>query len=236
MEHEHIKVHFAYNWLNEIWERKVPFFAVFFAVASLSYAFLYSIDFYPELVMPTSTPATIVSTTTTPGQPPTSAPTTPQPSVDATVPLKIVIEALDRTVSISNPTNDDVDVLDNALLTGAIRYPGSATFEKPGTMVLLGHSSYLPVVQNKSFQAFNGIQKLEWGDIIRIQSKDTEYIYRVQKVSEAKASTSEVPLQWKKAELILVTCNTFGAKEDRFIVEAYLIDQKPLKASAGVAE
>jgi LPXTG-site transpeptidase (sortase) family protein len=230
MQHEHIKVHFSHDWMNAIWERKVPFFAVFLTVAFVTYGFLFAIDFYPEnkSAMATSTDSVVIATTTVAAKPAVAAIHTVPKSASSTIPLKVIIEPLERTVAVSDPKSTDVTVLDTALLKGAIHYPGSATFEKPGTMVLLGHSSYLPVVHNKNYQAFNGIQKLVWGDIIRVQSSDTEYVYRVQRVVQAKASTSEVELQWVKSELILITCNSFGAKEDRFVVEAYLIDTKPL--------
>jgi LPXTG-site transpeptidase (sortase) family protein len=102
-------------------------------------------------------------------------------------------------------------------------------------MFLLGHSSYLPTVNNKNFQALNGIQKLEWGDTIRVQSEETEYLYRVQKVYEVKASAASADIEWGKAKIILVTCNSFGSKDDRFVVEGYLIKSYPI-GKPGTAE
>jgi len=218
-----------------VWHRKVPFLIVFFLVTMLTYGILYAFDFYPEY-KPAHTATTTESGIVVKPTATSSVSTLAKPTATSTgikngdvFPVKVIIEALDKTVVVLNPEKSDAVTLDEALLSGAIRYPGSATFAKPGTMVLLGHSSYLPTVYNRNFQAFNGIQKLEWGDIIRVQSKGIEYVYRVQRVSEAKASTAEVDLQWKNYELTLVTCNSFGSKEDRFIVEAYLISQKPLK-------
>ena len=224
MQHTHHTV----SIFEEIWIRRVPFFAAFLVVTATSYGVLYAFDFYPEYngnAVATSTPVVAKK----PAEPSTKPTTTPATQSTDIYPVKITIEALDRSVVVLNPEKSDNATLDNALLSGAIRYPGSATFSKPGTMVLLGHSSYLPTVHNKNFQAFNGIQKLEWGDIIRVETKGTEYIYRVQRVHEAKASTAEVDLQWENYELTLVTCNSFGSKEDRFIVEAYLISKKDIK-------
>jgi LPXTG-site transpeptidase (sortase) family protein len=95
-------------------------------------------------------------------------------------------------------------------------------------MFILAHSSYLPTVFNKNFQAFNGIQDLVWGDTIRVRSVDAEYIYSVQKVYQAKASEVAVPATPGKAQLTLATCNSFGSKDDRFVVEATLIETKKL--------
>ena len=81
---------------------------------------------------------------------------------------------------------------------------------------------------NKSFQAFNGIQKLKWGDTIRLHSGDMEYTYIVEEVFEAPASAVIVPFTPGESRLTLATCNSFGSKEDRFVVEAHLIEKKPL--------
>lgn len=230
MQYYHHKPHHKVSIFEEMWIRKVPFLVAFLIVLGTTFAVLYLFDFYPEYksaTTATTTAPVVVKPTPIPAKPVST--TTDAVKSGDIYPVKVTIEALDKTVTVLNPDKSDVATLDNALLSGVIRYPGSATYAKPGTMVLLGHSSYLPTVHNKNFQAFNGIQKLEWGDIIRVETKGTEYIYRVQKVREAKASTAEVDLQWKNFELTLVTCNSFGSKEDRFIVEAYLISQKPLK-------
>jgi len=143
-------------------------------------------------------------------------------------PDKIIFDTLDKEVAVLNPASSDINTLDNALLSGVVRHPDSADLLDKGTMFLFGHSSYLPVVHNKNFQAFNGIQNLKWGDKIRVQSGDFEYVYRVDREYEAKASTASVELIEGTSRLILSTCDTFGAKEDRFIVEATLIDSYPI--------
>ena len=129
---------------------------------------------------------------------------------------------------IQNPKGRAVAELDKALLTGAVRHPDSADFKNTGNMFLFGHSSYLPHVFNKNFQAFNDIQKLVWGDIIRVQSSDTEYRYRVNNVYKTKAGDAEVTLDHARAKLTLVTCNSFGSKDERFVVEAELFETKSI--------
>ena len=98
-------------------------------------------------------------------------------------------------------------------------------------MFLFGHSSYLPHVLNKNFQAFNDIQKLVWGDIIRVQSSDTERQYRVSRVYKTAASEAEVSFEGEGTRLTLVTCNSFGTKDDRFVVEAELVETRSLPES-----
>lgn len=146
---------------------------------------------------------------------------------DAT-PERLIIDKLDRDVTVLNPDSANVATMDKALLKGVVRHPNSADFTDEGNMLIFGHSSYLPNVFNKNFQALNGIQNLTWGDLIRLQSNDTEYTYRVEKVYEAKATDLVVPNSRGEAKLTLATCDVLGAKEDRFVVEAVLIETKAL--------
>jgi LPXTG-site transpeptidase (sortase) family protein len=154
---------------------------------------------------------------------------TPAPAVvtDA-LPLTLAIDALDREVTVLNPESSAIADLDAALLSGVVRHPDSATFADTGNMFILGHSSYLPTVRNKNYQAFNGLQNLKAGDVVRLRSASVEYLYTVEKVYKAKAQDVEVPLSGSEARLTLATCNSFGSKDDRYIVEAVLTDEKPL--------
>jgi len=144
------------------------------------------------------------------------------------LPVRIEIAALNQTVSVLNPTSRRVADLDNALLSGVVRHPDSAALKQNGNMFLLGHSSRLPNVINKNFQAFNDIETLKWGDVIRVYSADTEYVYQVEKVYKVKASLASVPIAGDEPKLTLATCNSFGSKDDRHIVEADLISQRSL--------
>ena len=201
-------------------EERVTFFLVCVGVVALTYAVLFLVDFLPEK------PGTEAAQQR-------EATSTEEVAKEARVvanplPVTIIFDSLNREVPVLNPESDSVEALDAALLSGVIRHPDSADFKNEGTIFLLGHSSYLPNVRNKNFQAFNGIQKLEWGDTIRLRSKDTEYVYRVERVYEAKASNAEVPLQFEEPTLVLATCNSFGTKDDRFIVESKLVETRPV--------
>lgn len=143
----------------------------------------------------------------------------------AILPLTLTIDKYDRTVTVLNPESRVVSDLDAALLEGVVRHPDSATLQEDGTVFILGHSSYLPSVNNKNYQAFNGVQNLEWGDTIRVASDDTEYVYQVERVYKARASEVEVPIAGDRKRLVLATCNSFGSKDDRFIVEAVLVSE-----------
>ncbi len=206
---------------NQISVRKRPFFITFAVIVTLSYAVLFAIDFIPE---PVDSPDI---------QPlPATAElgfTEELEVIVAAWPEKIIFDALGgREVPILNPQSRDIASLDAELLKGAVRHPDSADFQNEGNIFILGHSSYLPNVLNRNFQAFNGVQNLKWGDRIRLVSEDTEYIYRVERVYEAKASEVVVPHTPGEARLTLATCDSFGSQDDRFIVEAVLVGQSPV--------
>jgi LPXTG-site transpeptidase (sortase) family protein len=212
-------------------EERIVFSLVFVGVFCLTYGFFFVIDFLPEKPDASNERDTIVAIEevasneeiTALAEEPDSEPVAIDP-----LPIRIIFDSLEeREVAVINPESRSVDALDTALLSGVVRHPDSADFERVGTIFLFGHSSYLPNVINKNFQAFNGIQKLTWGDTIRLHSSDTEYVYRVDRVYEASADDAEVKIESGKAKLTLVTCDSFGSKSDRFIVEASLIESRP---------
>jgi LPXTG-site transpeptidase (sortase) family protein len=138
-------------------------------------------------------------------------------------PVRIEIPVLNIDTVIANPSSTDVAVLDEHLLKGAVRYPGSALLGEQGNVLIFGHSSYLPVVRNQAFKAFNEIQNLKKDDEIRVYSDTRVFIYGVEEVHKVSAkSTEEIVLESKNNLLTLVTCNTFGAKSDRFLLKATL--------------
>jgi LPXTG-site transpeptidase (sortase) family protein len=213
--------------MEQIWARKFTFFGAFFAIFFLSYLFLVAIDFVPEPV--TEKPAAQVTATTTVEQKPENKALPVGVLKDPAAPTSIYIKKLDKTIKVSNPESRSVAVLDQGLLSGAVRHPDSALMGVNGNMLILGHSSYLPTVINKNFQAFNGIQNLEWGDTIEVRSGNTVVTYQVEKVFKAKAEEVTVPMGGTEPRLTLATCNSFGSKDDRFVVEAKAVSTKQLE-------
>jgi hypothetical protein len=222
--------------IDAILDQKIAFLTAFFLFFTVSFGLLSVFDFLPE-------PVTLEATTTLPAMSATAA--APLPAVVVTkpdvtpvaallaaggdaLPQTITIDALDKTIKVLNPALDTIAALDAALLSGVVRHPGSATMAQEGNLFILGHSSYLPVVNNRAFQAFNGIQNLKWGDTIRLASNDIEYTYRVEKVYKAKASALTIPVAGTGKRLTLATCNSFGSIDDRHIVEASLVSERVL--------
>ena len=130
-----------------------------------------------------------------------------------------------------NPSSTKVAALDEALLKGAVRYPTSAKLGQTGTVLLFGHSSYLPVIYNQAYKAFKGIQNLKKGDVVSVYSGTHEYRYAVESVSIANANEDVIELRKDGKYLTLVTCDTFAKKSDRFVVTAKFVGAYPLTSN-----
>lgn len=231
------------NNFEKIWERKWAFVGTFFLIFTISYIFLVALDWLPEA--PASEQSEKVDTTNkeksieSPSASMQIDGTRDEGVIEDTVvavgasdgvvlPTSIFIKKLDKVVPVLNPKSRIIADLDTALLDGVVRHPDSATLAQEGTVFILGHSSYLPQVFNKNFQAFNGIQNLEWGDTIEVFSDNYVFEYRVDKVYRAQAKDVTVPIAGTGKTLVLATCNSFGSVDDRYIVEAKQINVKSL--------
>lgn len=214
------------SFIEVIWSKKVTFLFVYFIVFLFSYLVLVAIDFIPEPVteeevqvealadaMPVLQVEEIIEEPVV---------------VEEIFPTEIYIERLDKTIEVLNPISRTIADLDAALLDGVVRHPDSAHLAQEGNVFILGHSSYLPNVFNKNFQAFNGIQELEWGDTIEVRSENEVFVYRVEKVFKARAQDVTVPIAGDEKILTLATCNSFGSSDDRYIVEARQIESRVL--------
>ncbi|MBY0309544.1 sortase [Patescibacteria group bacterium] len=208
-------------------DKATAFLFVFFVVFTLSYIILTAFGAVPKNAAENNDGAFITETESEEAVEATGATTIDsEPAAIApenTLPFTMIIDKLNRELPVLNPQSRVIADLDEALLGGVVRHPDSATFADDGNMFILGHSSYLPSVNNEYFQAFNGIQDLEWGDTIRLRSADTEYVYQVERVYKASASELVVPIANTGKRLTLATCNSFGSKDDRYIVEAKLL-------------
>jgi len=202
--------------VTKAYTRKGTFLAVFALVFFISFSMLKAVGLDPELKM---------------GEMIKEAPRLTASVSQALAiesPTKVIIPALSREVSIKNPTSTNVAALDAALESGAVRYPTSAKLGEEGNVVLFGHSSYLPVVHNTAFKAFNGVQDLKKGDEIRVEGNGHVYVYAVDKVYSANAGEDAIPLTTEGHTLTLVTCDSFASKQDRFVVTATLVESYPL--------
>lgn len=204
----------------QIYARKGSFLGLFCVLFFAMVFVLARLDLLPEIAQTSNVSPVTLSASSHIA---TNMRTLPPPRVE--LPTSIAIPALNRAAIIANPDTTDIATLDNLLLKGAVRYPISAKLGETGNVVLFGHSSYLPIVKNQAYKTFNGIQKLVAGDIIVVSSSGTSYTYRVRSVAKESASdNSAIPLLVMGKTLTLVTCDSFGAKSDRFVVVADFVE------------
>lgn len=209
---------------RRIYAKKWSFFGIFAVIFLGSVALLARLDWLPEGRLAEAAPETAIR----PADDTATTPDWARATVAMGQPTIIKIPTIGLAATITSPETTDIATLDTLLLKGAVRYPTSAKLGEEGNVVLFGHSSYLPVVGNQAYKTFNGIQKLAAGDLITVYSEGTEYVYRVRGVAKEKAAGgSGIPLTVSGRMLTLVTCNSFGAKEDRFVVTAAFVESRP---------
>lgn len=199
--------------IEKTWSRKWAFLAVFMLVFVTSTSLLSALDLLPE-------PLSKIAED--PKQGLSAAASLAQAAPE--LPTKIEIPAIGRKVEVVNPTSTKVADLDRALLEGAVRYPSSSKLGETGNVIIFGHSSYLPIVRNQAFKAFNNIEDLKKGDRIMVTGKTRTYVYEVETVVLADAETDAIPLSVSGSKLTLSTCDSFGKKTDRFVVTANLVE------------
>ncbi len=210
-----------------VWEivaHRVAFTLTFVVFLAISYIFLFSVGATPD---PAGDTTAVIAEDTTSGVGADTLArdatyTTPASVNTPEAPLRVVAKSINLDTSVSNPTSTDNDVLDAALAKGAIRYPTSATLGVDGTVLLFGHSSYLPIVHNQAYKTFDGIQNLKEGDVVSVYSAAHEYQYKVVGVRIANAEQDGIDLSTTGRHLTLVTCDSFASKSHRFVVTADL--------------
>lgn len=200
---------------SKTWSRKWSFLGVFLFMLFATTGTLGALDLLPEKSTVAVDSGNALSASASLARKETEKPTL------------ITIPAIDLEVTVANPTKTDVATLDKALLNGAVRYPTSSDLGEPGNLIIFGHSSYLPIVRNQAFKAFNDIQKLKDGDRILVTGSDRTFVYEVESVREADAEEDAIPLTVTGSKLTLATCDSFGTKSDRFIVTANLVESYP---------
>jgi LPXTG-site transpeptidase (sortase) family protein len=141
-------------------------------------------------------------------------------------PVKLIIAAGNINLPIQNPSTTNVDSLDALLKNGPAHYVNSADLGQSGNLIIFAHSSHLPIVTNKMFQAFNNVPNLNAGDSITVVGSDGKnYNYSV--VSVIKADTNSGTTIDTSSDhgtnLTLVTCDTLTGVSARFILTATYI-------------
>ncbi len=147
------------------------------------------------------------------------------PSEKGELPMRIVATSISLDTAVVRPASANYTLLNNALLKGAVYYPGSGIAGK-GNMFVFGHSTSYQYVNNKAYQIFNNIKNLEEGDEIKVYGTNKIYIYKVREVKLVNAEKELVEFSSGSNMLTLSTCNSFGQKTDRYVAEADLISSQ----------
>ncbi len=149
----------------------------------------------------------------------TSEPVSTEDTDKNLIPQHVEIPKIGVDSVIQFPSNIDVATLDTALAKGAVYYPGSGTLQS-GNLFLFGHSTNWKVVNNQAYKTFNDLEKLVKGDKIILTSGDKKYTYTVTTVR--RAADDDVLVEFNKGDRMITisTCDTFGKKQDRWVVEA----------------
>ncbi len=206
---------------GKIEEKRLAFIFCLIVVFFALFAILSVLDIVPEAGLRADAEVSKTSLTDKGGNPSVTVSANEEP-------LRIVASTIGLDMPILNPESRNVEALDAALLKGAVRYPGSSLMGDSGTMFLFGHSSVVPIVHNQFYKTFNNIKKFENGDLIHVQSKNVENVYRVISVTEAAASEVRVDLTGHGKRLVLSTCDSFGGKDRRYVVEAVFVESYSL--------
>ncbi len=189
---------------------------LFVGIASL----LVSLDAVPEVRVRASDDVTRAATSSK------QATTTVRvdDALESHTPVRVTVRSVGIDTTVGNPSGNAVETLDRALLSGAVHYPGSAAAGEQGTMLIFGHSSHLPIVRNKAFQAFNGLEQVHAGDVVSVYTTTRRYDYRIDTIRLTTADAAVIELTGQTAQLVLSTCNTFGDKQERWVATATLFD------------
>ncbi len=134
-------------------------------------------------------------------------------------PVQIEIPIIGLTSTIRNPVSVSTDILDEELKRGVVRYPGSG-YPGSGNMFMFGHSTSYSIVQNQAYKVFNHLKELSIGDQILVHSATHTYAYKVTAVNKVDKNDTWVTFEGGKDRLTLSTCDSFGKKSDRYVVEA----------------
>lgn len=194
--------------MKRIWDHKWRFLAYFTLIFTVLFTLLYALDLVPSALVAPSV---------------VSSKSQVKPAIVGEIPVRITIPSVGVDTVVYNPESTSVTVLDSFLAKGAVRYPGSG-LAGVGNMFIFAHSTGLRVVNNPAYKTFNNLNQLVAGDLIYVSSGSQTYTYAVEKVSLVNKNTALVDFTVKKNMLTLSTCNSFGQVDDRYVVEASLVE------------
>ena len=139
----------------------------------------------------------------------------------------IYIPKIRVAAPIVRPQSSDEGVIDQSLLEGVVKYPGTAEPGEKGNVFLTGHSSFYWWVNTKYRNVFTLVPDLTNGDEIIVYRNGIRYTYRVFTTFEVSPNQTEVLAQTPKPIVTLSTCVPIGTSYRRRIVQAEQISPDP---------
>lgn len=138
-------------------------------------------------------------------------------------PTQIIIPSIGVNAKVSVPKNTSAAVLDDNLTRGAVYYPGSGLLAD-GNVFIFGHSTNWKVVNNPAYKTFNGFKDVKEGAEIRVKGTSNTFVYKVLSVTLANDDETWIDLSSDKKLLTLSTCNSFGKKQERYVIKAEYVE------------
>jgi len=158
----------------------------------------------------------------------TDEPDAPSVADALNFPTRVIIEKIGVNAPVSNPESRDIAVLDNALLSGAVRYPTSGLPGGNSPLFLFGHSTTFSTVRNHAYKTFNRLENLNIGDAIKVEAGGLAYQYLVTSVALVDQDAELIEFADGDNGIVLSTCNTFGQKSERIVVKGRLVESRPI--------
>lgn len=142
----------------------------------------------------------------------------------------IYIPKIHVAAPIVRPTSTSEQVIDDALLKGVVKYPGTAEPGERGNVFLTGHSSFYWWVPTDYRQVFTLVPELGTGDVVIVYRNGIRYTYRVFTAFEVAPTQTDVLKPTPEPTLTLSTCVPIGTSYRRRIVQAHQESPDPKAA------
>lgn len=142
----------------------------------------------------------------------------------------IYIPKIRVAAPIVRPTSTSEEAINQGLLQGVVKYPGTAEPGERGNTFLTGHSSYYWWVQTEFRNVFTLEPELTDGDEIIIYHNGIRYSYKVFATFEVVPTETSVLDQTPRPIVTLSTCVPVGTSYHRKIVQANQVSPDPNSA------
>lgn len=136
---------------------------------------------------------------------------------------RVIIPKINVNAPIVFPQTIDNDELLSYLEKGVIHYRDSAEIGKPGTAIILGHSSAYPWYNGNYGSVFALLEKLEIGDEFIVSYQNKKYYYRVSEKDIVVPLDFKVEEKDNKSHLILMSCWPVRTNRLRMVINSDLI-------------